>query len=572
VSRFGSRSRTRRRLALLAATAGFAALLGGVVAWTGVLQRAEGASLDARFALLGAQRPGPVSVVGIDGATLNDPKLPRWPWPRSLQGRLIRAVRELRPRLIVYDVEVIQPTTQRQDLSLYAAVSASRPVVMVSSRVGPGGATPIFGGNRNLTAAGGLPAYPQFPVAPGGEVRRLSAGFNGLPSVALVAARAVGHRQRLAGDAEPLIDFPGGAGTVPEISAVDVLDHRPDARRLRGRIVVIGTTDPNLLDVHATAAAGGSLLSGPELEADAISTALAGFPLRPAPGWLGTLLVLVSALVAPALAAWRTATTAVAGAFTWLCAGAGIAALAFAGGTVLPLFAPLTATVVSGAGVVLVDLLTVRRERAALIATFERYVPRDHVGRVVAAVESGAGLPEQLEATVMFCDLRGYTGFAEGRAPEELLAALNRYLGDVSDAVMDHGGSVVTFLGDGVMSVFGAPLPTEHHADQAVAAARAVVQAVGAGRVGVGIATGAVISGTVGSGRRLEYAAIGDTTNVAARVQTLTREVGRPILLTSATRDKLTDGDDLDCLGEFKLRGRGAGLTLFAPRDAVSRT
>ncbi len=572
MSRFGSRSRTRRRLVLLTATAGFAALLGGVVAWTGVLQRAEGASLDARFALLGTQRPGPVSVVGIDNATLSDPGLPRWPWPRSLQGRLIRDVHALHPRLIVYDVEVIQPTTQRQDLSLYAAVSASRPVVMVSSRVGPGGATPIFGGNRNLMAAGGLAAYPQFPVAPGGEVRRLSAGFNGLPSVAVVAARAVGRRLRLAGDADPLIDFPGGAGTVPEVSAVDVLDHRPDARRLRGRIVVIGTTDPNLLDVHATAAGGGSLLSGPELEADAISTALAGFPLRPAPGWLDALLVLVSALVAPALAAWRTAAIGVVGAFAWLCAGAGLTALAFAGGTVLAVFAPLTATVVSGAGVVLVDLLTVRRERAALIATFERYVPSDHVGRVVAAVESDAGLPEQLEATVMFCDLRGYTAFAEGRPPEELLAALNRYLADVSDAVMDHGGSVVTFLGDGVMAVFGAPLPTEHHADQALAAARVVVQAVGADRVGVGIATGTVISGTVGSGRRLEYAAIGDTTNVAARVQTLTREVGRPILLTSATRDKLTGVDDLDCLGAFKLRGRGAELTLFAPRDGVSPT
>lgn len=554
---------------LLALTGVIAALMGGAVDWTGVLDRAEGASIDARFALRGAERPGPVAVVGIDVSTVRDPRLPRWPWPRSLQGRLIRDVRALHPRLIVYDVEVVQPTSRKQDLSLYASVSAARPVVMVSSLVGPGGSTPIFGGSRNLAEAGGVPAYPQFPAAPGGEVRRLSPGFDGLASVAVVAARAVGRRVRLASGAEPLIDFPGGAGTVPEVPAVDVLHRRADADRLRGRIVVVGATDPTLQDVHATAAGGGSRLSGPELEADAISTALAGFPLRAAPGWVDALLVLVSAFLAPVLAARRTAGVGVAGALAWLCAGAGIAALAFGDGTVLQLMPPLSATVVSGAGVVLVDLFTVRRQRAALIATFERYVPRDHVGRVVAAAEAGGGLPEQLEATVMFCDLRGYTGFAEGLAPDALLAALNRYLGQVSDAVMDNGGSVVTFLGDGVMSVFGAPLPSERHAEQALAAGLRVVELVGADRVGVGIATGMVISGTVGSGRRMEYAAIGDTTNVAARVQALTREVGRPILLTDATRRRLGEATGLECLGEHALRGRAAPLTLWSP---MSRT
>jgi adenylate cyclase len=559
----------RRRGVLLAATAAIAALAGGVVDWTGVLQRAEGASLDSRFAVRGTQHPDSVVVVGIDSRTLSSKGIPSWPWPRSLQGRLIRDVHALHPRLIVYDVQITEPTTQAQDLALYNAVSAARPVVMVTTEVGAGGATRILGGNQNLRAIGALPAWAQFPSVTQGEVRRLATGFRGLDSVALVAARAIDHPVRVKAGATPLVDFPGGSGTVREVPAIDVLRGSAPAGALQGRIAVVGLVAQALGDVHATGADGGSQLSGPELESDAITTALAGFPLHGAPGWLDAVLVAFSALLAPALAARRSAALGTVAAVAWLVAGAVLAQLAFNRGTVLELMPPLTATLLSGIGVNLVDLTTVRRERTQLIATFERYVPRDHVGRVVARAQSkaGAGLAgEELEATVMFCDLKGYTGYAEHRPPDELLQTLNQYLGQVSDAVMDHGGSVVSFLGDGVMAVFGAPLASDDHAGQALAAARAVVAGVGAARVGVGLASGPVISGTVGSGRRMEYAAIGDTTNVAARVQAMTRELHRPILLTARTHELLGAAaeKELECLGEFKLRGREQPLALWA--------
>jgi adenylate cyclase len=551
---------------LLGATAAIAALAGGVADWTGVLGRAEGASIDTRFAIRGTQPPGPVAVVGIDERTLMAPGIPAWPWPRGLQGRLIRAVDALHPRLIVYDVQITEPAPQT--MSLYGAVSAARPVVMVTTEVAPGGQTRIFGGNENLKPIGALPAWAQFPSVTEGEVRRLPTGFRGLDSVALVAARAVGRPAPIRPGATPLIDFPGGSGTVREVPAIDVIRRTTPPSAVRGKIVVVGLVAQAFGDVHATAADGGSQLSGPELEADSIATALNGFPLHGAPGWLDAALVLISALLAPALALWRSASLGTVAAVAWLAAGAVIAQLAFDGGTVLELMPPLAATLISGVGVNIVDLATVRRQRNRLIATFERYVPRDHVGRVVARAESEAGLAaEQLEATVMFCDLKGYTGFAEQLEPDELLQTLNRYLGQVSDAVMDHSGSVVTFLGDGVMAVFGAPLASDDHAGQALAAARAVVAAVGAERVGVGLASGPVVSGTVGSGRRMEYAAIGDTTNVAARVQALTRELDRAILLTEGTHDRLAaTGDDhgLERLGEFTLRGRAQPLTLWS--------
>ena len=552
---------------LLALVAAVAAGTGVVIQLTGVLDRAEGATLDLRFALRGTRPAGRVVVVGIDSPTLSAAGIPRWPWPRSLQGRLVQDVHSDGARLIVYDVQVTEPTTRRQDLDLYHAVAAARPVVMVTGEVGPHGTTRILGGNANLQQIGALPAWDQFPVAANGEIRRLAPEFRGLDAVALVVARALGHRIRLAPTARPLIDFPGGPSAVREIPAIAVLHHNAAALgALRGRVVIVGATAASIGDQHAVAAAGGTVISGPELQADAILTALERFPLRELPTGFEIAIIVILAALVVGTTARRSAGAGAGVALVGCAAGAFGVQLAFDGGEVIAVMGPVSTIALAAVGVVVVDLSTVRRERALLQATFTRYVPPDHVKRVATRAEAGSGLAEQLEATVMFCDLRGWTSIAEGEDPGELIGSLNRYLGQVSDAVMDHGGSVVTFLGDGVMSVFGAPLPTPDHATRAFAAGRRILAEVGADRVGVGLATGPVISGTVGAGRRLEYAAIGDTTNVAARVQSLTRELGRPLLVTAATVERLPTEDRslLQCVGVHELRGRKLRVELWA--------
>ena len=124
----------------------------------------------------------------------------------------------------------------------------------------------------------------------------------------------------------------------------------------------------------------------------------------------------------------------------------------------------------------------------------------------------------------------------------------------VTDAVAEHEGTVVSFLGDGVMAVFGAPVSSDDHAQRALAAARqlagpgiaAVNRAAGTTfAVGIGLNSGPVVSGTVGPARRIEYATVGDTTNVAAKVQAHTKSAGHPVLVTAATRDRLRDAAGL---------------------------
>ena len=153
----------------------------------------------------------------------------------------------------------------------------------------------------------------------------------------------------------------------------------------------------------------------------------------------------------------------------------------------------------------------------------------------------------------MFTDLRGFTAFSENRAPELVIDALNRYFDETSDAILEHGGTLVAYRGDGFLAAFGAPIEVEDHADRALATARDMVdvrlprfnewlRSNGLGeavRMGVGLNSGPFMSGNVGSLRRLEYTVHGDTVNTASRIEGLTKTLGGPILLSESTRAAL---------------------------------
>jgi adenylate cyclase len=223
-------------------------------------------------------------------------------------------------------------------------------------------------------------------------------------------------------------------------------------------------------------------------------------------------------------------------------------------------------------------------ERRRVRDVFSRFVPESMVDELLT--QTGGELrigARALTGTVMFNDLRGFTTFAESRSAEQVIDVLNHYLTQMSDAVLDHRGTLVAYLGDGMMSVFGAPVECDDHADRAVSAAREMLgQRLPAMnrwlsqqgletefRLGIGINTGPLMSGNVGSPRRLEYAAIGDTTNTTARVESLTKEYGVPVLMTEAVLDALsTRPPGARFVDEVAPRGKSAAVRLWT-WDAV---
>lgn len=222
-------------------------------------------------------------------------------------------------------------------------------------------------------------------------------------------------------------------------------------------------------------------------------------------------------------------------------------------------------------------------EQGRVRDVFSRFLPEAVVDQLLAEHEDDLRIgARELTCTVMFNDLRGFTTFAESRSAEEVIEVLNEYLTVMSDAVLGHGGTLVSFLGDGMMSVFGAPVESPDHADRAVAAAREMCgprlhdlnlrlrqRGVHQGfRLGVGMASGPVMSGNVGSPRRMEYAAVGDTTNTAARVESMTKEVGLAVLMTEETVSLLArERARVTFVDERTVRGRETPVRLWTLSD-----
>jgi adenylate cyclase len=267
-----------------------------------------------------------------------------------------------------------------------------------------------------------------------------------------------------------------------------------------------------------------------------------------------------------------------------LAAYAGAAQVLFEAGVVVAVAAPALALGLGLIGSLGLRVAAEARERRRTREAFARFVPEPVVEELVDRDGGERRLTgRRLEATVMFCDLRGFTALAESLPAERVLVILDRFLTAMSDAVLDHGGTVVSYMGDGVMAVFGSPVERPDHARAAFRAAREMLgprlgefndwlagQGLEPLGMGVGLNSGPVMSGTVGSERRLEYAAVGDTTNVAARIEKMTKEHDVGLLVSGATRAQLGDlADGLLPAGDGAVRGRSTSVELWAPLDEL---
>jgi len=183
---------------------------------------------------------------------------------------------------------------------------------------------------------------------------------------------------------------------------------------------------------------------------------------------------------------------------------------------------------------------------------------------------------KHVDATAMFCDIRSFTTIAEAREPAETIELLNDYYTLMMDAIGSEGGIVNQMVGDGLMAIFGAPLPREDHRRAAVFAALQMIELIRlfneeqAARdkiqiqIGVGIASGQVVAGYTGTQHRATYTCVGDTVNVAARLESHTKVLGRPILIDENTRLGLDDGIRIVAHGELPLKGKTAPVKVYA--------
>ncbi len=590
---------------------GSAALI--LVLWGfGVMDPLERQSIDARFSIRGDRAPpADVVFVAIDDVTTDDLGKVVFPYPRRLHAGVIRRIAAGHPRAIAVDIQFTEQTTGFDDDAIVNAVADAHAshVVLATTETLPNGETRIFGGNDALKEIGASPASGLFPSDSAGVIRKVQYEVNGLKTLAVVTVeRASGRPVKKSpfGSGGAWIDYAGPGGSFKRYSYSRVLPAalfrkytrkdsvppRVPSSAFAGKIVVIGPAAPSLQDIHQTPV--DQLMPGGEIQANAIATVLRGLPLRSIPGALTVFLILLLALLVPAVSmgnkVWISMTSAALAAVGFAVA----AQLSFDHGWILSLVYPLAALALSTTGTLGVHIVLTAFERETVRNVFSRYVPEAVVKDVLKRTDSDLRLrSEEVFGTVMFTDLRGFTSASEHLPAPQVIEMINEHLEQIVSAVLAHGGTLVSYTGDGIMAVFGAPIEQADHAERSFGAAAQMLEVClptwnawlrehglhGGFEMGIGLNSGPFMSGNIGSEQRLAYTVIGDTINTCSRLEALTKETPFMAHVAESTYELLGDEAKakLTYVDEVEIRGRttkmklwGFGLSPTPPKPAVA--
>ncbi|MBV9944681.1 MAG: adenylate/guanylate cyclase domain-containing protein [Solirubrobacterales bacterium] len=539
-------------------------------------------TVNARFSVRGAEKPpSNIVVVAIDSSTFGTVNK-QWPFPRAVEARVLDRIDAGHPAAVAFDIVFSQPSQlgQKDDLALLNALGGANGRVILSfQETNADGDVLLFGLGQTQAAlrqAGVQPGSTLFPFDPANYIRRMSYTIDQLKTFPTVTAEVATGKPVRPFSGSKWIDYVGPAGTFHTVSYGDVYSGKIPPSFFRGKIVVIGPTAPSLQDLHPTST--DASMAGVEVQANAIDTALLGFPLSTVPGWVNVVLIVLFGVAVPLAAVRVRPVVSIAVGVALGVIFAIVAQLLFNAGTIVSFVYPPLALVLGSVGSLAVQLVTEAFERIRAVDLFARFVPEDVVGQVLASADGLRLGGVQRQATVMFTDLRGFTSFSEKLTPSQVIDVLNHYLSEMSDAILDHGGTLVAYMGDGIFAVFGAPLEQPDHADRALRAGREMIdvrlprfnewirsEGLGDGfRMGIGLNSGYVMSGHVGSERRVEYAAVGDTTNTASRIEALTKGLSHQLLLSDSTKQALVEpADALVYVDEVAIRGRAARMKLW---------
>ena len=528
----------------------------------------------------------PVVILAIDEPTFQELQQ-HWPFPRSLHARLIERVHADGAAAIGMDVVFADPGDEGEDAALERAVATAAPVALASAREKVDSA--------NATLWTDVPPLPRL-LAAGGQagsalvlpdddfvVRR---AFGEADSLAMQLARRVAGATRDLRPAEWLA-YRGPRGTFDTRSYYQALEPGllPPGF-FKDKIVLVGRSAlsaselenarADLFNSPFGSAGGERLFPGVELQATQVDNLLADDGLRSAPGhWTPVLVLLMVPLVI--LAGRRLHTGwAVVLMVTLVAAMALVAWLLFAYARLWwpPLMPMASAIGVTGA-TALVIYATVRQRAQQTRAMFAQYVPPEVVARLVAEPGLMRLGGEVREVTIMFTDLANFTTLSEQLSAEQTVELLTGYFDAMTPIIHASGGTVDKFIGDAVMAFWGAPLDDALHAEHAVHAALDMQQAmeplVAARRarglpplqMRIGLHTGRVVVGNVGSQQRFSYTVIGDAVNLAARLEGANKAFGTGILLSETTARQLPDMLPLRVLDEVIVKGRTEPVRVF---------
>jgi adenylate cyclase len=374
-----------------------------------------------------------------------------------------------------------------------------------------------------------------------------------------------------------LVDYAGPPATYPHLSAVEIFEGRIDPGAIKDKILFIGATAEGTYDLRVTPFS--PVFPGVEKHANVAGNILDGrFIVRPV--WVELLelasIVLVPLALGATLPAVRPVWSGLIALGLWAALFAAAHA-AFRQGVWVPLVYPSVAIVVTFVAVTIYRILTEELQRLWTKRAFQQYVSPEVVERIMrdpAALQFGG---EVRTLTVLFSDIRDFTTFTEKHDPQVVVQMLREYLTRMTRIVLEEGGTLDKYIGDAVMAEFGAPVPQPDHALRACRAALRMVAEVDRlreqwaaegkepFRIGIGVNTGAMVVGNLGSEQLFDYTVIGDEVNLGARLESLNKEhtTTTHIIVSEGTREAAGDAIDVRRLGEVVVKGKTRPVVVY---------
>ncbi|MGH8515912.1 MAG: CHASE2 domain-containing protein [Panacagrimonas sp.] len=602
-----------RGIAALAAL--FAAAAAAEILWLHLLQPAGNRLTDTLQRAHAARvAPDPqIVILDIDEPSLArmQDEAGRWPWPRGIYAELLPPLLAQKPRAVVFDILFTERDTlhPESDAAFTEVLRGTELVYLPMVRLDPRDdlngvplreVADVLRLEKTASADPGARASLLPPLALPPETWRtgtinyledadgvgrryhLHHDLYGWRLLSMPARLAQDFGWRLPAQASIRLAYRAGDGGFRHVSFADLYEQLRDGTQTRPKdefrdaIVVIGTAASGLRDQRVTPLS--NLYPGVEILATAIDNLKNGRAMQEAsPAWPTVIAAVLIAGTAVAFALGAGPFLVGGGLLVACLAVLGSSWLAMQRDVALPVFEPV---VFAAAFYGLTALLAWRRERAArqhAVRLFGRFLNPEVVHRLIErgeTIESLSGRNCQL--SVLFSDIRGFTALSETRPPQEIVDLLNRYFARQVAVVFRHGGTLDKFIGDCIMAFWGAPLEDPQHARRAVQCALDMERELLAFRrelgehgqdfdVGIGVHSGSAVVGFIGAEQKLEYTAIGDTVNLASRIEGLTRNVARVLVSSETAQACAGAGLNFISRGAFPVKGRARAVELYEP-------
>ena len=534
---------------------------------------------------LGAQLLSPIGaseeivIIAIDDDSIQ--KIGQWPWPRAEYAKLLEALDLNPPKVIGIDVLFAEPSRvgARDDEKFAAALSdAEFPIVLASREVDKIRPLDQFMEPKHVRTGDVL-----LIVDPDGVVRR-TPKYGTFAVVVLDALCDCYQKPLPLEEIERVvrIAWVGPPGTFRRLPFWRVLEEEQLAESLAGKIVLVGSTATDLHDEQLTAIARGSAMPGVEIQANLVNMLREGVSMK-VPGTLVQALLILLAALLPAVSfmflpgMWRPILGALVIFLIWLIA----TVIAWGQNLALPIFYPFLAWFLSTSGQVLYRYFGAERSRREMRHLFGKYVSHDVLVELLknpGQVKLGG---EEREVTVLFSDVRDFTSLSEHLTPEMLTDFMNRYLSVMTDIILSNRGVVDKYIGDAIMAFWGAPVWSAEHGKDCVLAAAAMAEALTQVNeenkklslppieIGVGINSGQVVAGNMGSEQRMSYTIMGDSVNLASRLEGLTKVYGVRVIASDTVLAKISvpetiaSGITFRELDRVRVKGKKNAVTIY---------